>query len=186
MRRITQVEDFNRAVKLAKLGARPPIIRDLCKTIGIQESLRIYTEAVGSSPPPGPLPSRHETLFETQRLRWQGSVLAVAFRRLEPAVPRFADGYVAAYEHAQAVFQEEEFLYTFDRAWLLIRRTAMGHIKLLTCSVCGSEYVHNAAELVNHTRNCPVCVVLRRAHRPVQVAKRVPAANDERIDIFVA
>lgn len=186
MIRAQHLEDLARAVELAKLGARPPVIRDLCRSVPSTESIRIYTEVVGVKPPQGQLPSRHESLMETQRLRWHGSVIAAAFGGVRDTMERYQDAYVAAYRHYQEVLAGEELLYSFDRAWMLLRQLSIKNISTVTCGRCDANYIHNNQDLLNHERNCPVCVAVRRNGQVCQVQAMGQSANLSRSRVRLA
>jgi len=180
MIRAQRLEDLARAVELAKLGARPPVIRDLCRSVPSTESIRIYTEVVGTKPPQGQLPSRHESLIETQKLRWQGSVIAVAYGGVKDTLERYQDAYVSAYRYYREILNGEDLLYSFDRAWMLLRQLSIRNISVVTCDRCDAQYIHNNQDIINHERNCPVCVAVRRNGQLCHIENVRQCANGER------
>ena len=70
-----------RVEELCRLGARPPVIRELTRLEADALIARIYRETTGRSPPRGQLPTDHRQYVASPAHRLQASVIAMQHRK---------------------------------------------------------------------------------------------------------
>lgn len=167
-----EVAMLARVHRLCELEARPPTIMGLMTTAVVKEQFvkAQWIAILGKNPPRGPLPFKIDIYFSSYAARLQSSYFIAVWRKLKAANLHRVDVYIGAYEQYARTFGLAKIM-SFDRAWALARAYASDMIVTVECDCCGSHYVHNPDDLINH-KNCPSCRVfsLREKRRQRSVA----------------
>lgn len=154
-----EIATLSRIHRLCELEARPPTIMALLTTAAVKEQFvrAQWTSILGKNPPRGPLPLKVDIYFSSYQARLQSSYFIAIWRKLKAANLHRVDVYIGAYEQYTRTFGLAKLM-SFDRAWALARAYASDMVTSVECDCCGSHYIHNPHDLINH-KNCPSCRV---------------------------
>lgn len=162
------------AEELCRLGARPPVVRDLTKVDNNALLQRIFHEQTGHRAPKGMLPSEHRKFVQTLSHKLQSSCLVKLHRRLIASGANPARALISAYQQYVELFGEQA-AFSVNHAWSLMRSLKIGRLHLHKCTSkdCGSEFIEDADSLIER-HSCPVCWEIRRsrAHDEEQAPKK--------------
>ena len=161
------------AEQLIQLGARPPIVSQLC-WLSRKQSIDLYKSVKGCPPKQGMLPhdiqwvirsttnNIHASLFlgilddTRRRLSFQRSSSAKA---LVDAYSIYQNVTLKILANQQGTFSAaQQFTLDINRAWSLISMLSAGNLMFIVCSHCCARYlglIHPSAAFCQ----CPVCNV---------------------------
>ncbi len=172
----TNLSDFlvemNCANKLIKLGARPPVVRSLCK-IGRKISIRIYREVYHCASKQGMLPYDPYWIVRSSVNDIHASIFMGIFHdlsQLNNQQTTHAQAFITAYElycevvgnnpgpgRLEACVNKSRLL-EINRAWQLIQQFNNSETSLMVCEKCRSRYL--ALNTVPKPfQQCPICDV---------------------------
>ncbi len=165
-------ETLARVDELCRLGARPPVIRELTRFDAEALVARIFRETTGRSPPRGQLPTDHRQYVSTPAQRLQASLIAAVYSRMSRVHPVYCDAVIATYRLYRGVFGANA-RFGLDRTWHLLRCLRLGKLEQRSCPGCGGSLLEDreplAAVAPRGAREprallaaaCPLCDVLR-------------------------
>lgn len=166
----TRADRYLNALRLAKdcneLGARTRTIHHLTG-LPPRELQRLFFNAAKAAPR-GRAPDSPEWYYGANLLyRAESSIFVCAFRRLRDSGFAAGESLVGAYRHYQAVCQGPHRI-SFDRAFDLASHTdaiwlaKSSAFSVVTCPVCGSEFLAAAGTVASSNDRCPFCRLLQR------------------------
>lgn len=143
-------------VHLCKLGARPPVIRDIVPAIIKRPLIYSTWQTIhGHCSPRGLIPSDILTCLSTAVQRLHTTVVLLQIEQQgDMAVYKRA---ISAYEIYAAMMAHEK-LFDFNRVWMISRAASVGKIGLHCCRQCGTRYAYNKED-VRDVSNCPACAL---------------------------
>ena len=168
--------DFGNHLALAKqliqLGARPPIVSQLCQ-LSRKQSIDFYKSVKGYPPKQGMLPHDHQWVIRSASNNIHASlflgILDDIRRRLSiqhASAKILVDAYSIYRNVASKILAKrrgispatQQLTLDINRAWSLITLLLAGHLIFNTCSRCGTRYlsmIHPDATF----SQCPICNV---------------------------
>jgi len=160
------------AEQLIQLGARPPIVSQLCR-LSRQQSINLYKSVTGSPPKQGMLPHDHQWVIQSTFRNIHASlflgILDDIRRRLSiqhSSAQALIDAYSIYKNIASKILAKpkgispaaQQFTLDINRAWSLISMLSAGDLIFNVCSHCSARYlglIHPDAAFCQ----CPVCHV---------------------------
>lgn len=151
------------AEELCRLGARPPVVRDLTKVDNNALLQRIFQEQTGHRAPKGMLPSEHRKFVQTLSHKLQSSCLVKLHRHLVSAGANPARALISAYQQYVELFGDQA-VFSINHVWSLMRSLKIGRLRMHQCPAkeCRSDYIEDADSLIER-HSCPVCWEIRRS-----------------------
>jgi len=159
------------AERLYQLGARPPIVRSLCN-IGRKVAIRIYKEALQTSPRQGLLPYEPYWIIRSSVNAFHASlfltILNDILRRQNQSIS--AQALITAYELYGQVIAANRHpckleashqnlpLLDINRAWQLVQQFISKEILILVCDRCRVRFCALSA-VPQPFQQCPLCDV---------------------------
>lgn len=160
------------AEKLIRLGARPPIVAQLCQ-LSRKQCIAFFKSVKGSPPKQGMLPHDHQWVIRSTFNNIHASlflgILDDIGRRL--LIPHSsANALVDAYSIYQSVASKilakpeeispaaQQFTLDINRAWSLIIMFSVGDLAFNVCSHCRARYVGMIHPDATFSQ-CPICDV---------------------------
>ncbi len=149
MKTIDLIKQLAYSLKLAQLGARPPVITSLTG-LKTQQAIKIYREVHGGVPK-GPLHHTVDWIFRSRKKNRICTELLQAYLQAREAKENHIQALIVAYESIAANGD-----ISFDQAWQIARETLAGTINLVQCGCCDNGYLIHWLELQNDL-HCPWC-----------------------------
>ena len=160
------------AKQLIQLGARPPIVSQLCR-LSRQQSIDLYKSIKGCPPKQGMLPHDHQWVIQSTCRNIHAALFLGIFddiRRRLSIQHSSAQALVGAYSiykniASKMLTQPKEPTLTaqhvpldINRAWFLISMLLAGDLRFTVCTSCRTRYlslIHPDATF----NQCPICNV---------------------------
>lgn len=164
--------------KLCRLGARPPVIRDLVPDV-IKRPLIYSTWQIinGRTPPQGQLPQSVSCLLSSALQRFHATAVMLVLSELRDKP--LAERMITAYERYRNTMRDET-LFDFNRVWMIARSDNCGRLKLARCR-CGTRFAYNHEDALD-AKACPACSIMAGPGWSKKALLRppVPAATPNR------
>lgn len=158
-----ELKRLNLALKLAALGARPPVICAITN-ISRTRAIEIYEECTGMKTPKGRLlPENIDWALKSKQMNLQCSFIVAYYYRaislgIEPAI-----ALIKSYEAHFSHFPDTQQSVSFDRAWQVVQSIeSHGSHTTTSCKHCHSTYIMSKFDLKDDERHCPVCHVRKK------------------------
>lgn len=172
---LSTMEKFRIAAETIRLGARPPIVRDLVKTLTTDQVSSLYREITGMAPKKGKLPETTSYFVQSNLYRTHSTLLYNIYKQQLANDVAFPYTYINSFKLYLHVVGDDRARLSFDRAWFLIRY--MGHdpsLMEMTCPNCGIAFVAHITDPQNNPES--ICPVERIYQLPLDVVTRVTIA----------
>ncbi|NOV30765.1 MULTISPECIES: FlhC family transcriptional regulator [Methylomonas] len=160
------------AEQLIQLGARPPIVSQLCR-LSRQQSIDLYKSVKGYPPKQGMLPHDHQWVIQSTNRNIHASlflgILDDIRRRLSiqhSSAQALVDAYSIYKNIASKILTEpkgispaaQQFTLDINRAWSLMSMLLAGDLIFTVCAYCSARHlsmIHPDATF----SQCPICNV---------------------------
>lgn len=172
---LSTMEKFAIAAEAIRLGARPPIVRDLVKTLTTDQVSCLYREITGTPPKKGKLPETTSYFVQSNLYRTHSTLLHNIYKQQLANGVAFPYTYINSFKLYLHIVGEDRARLSFDRAWFLIRY--MGHdtsLMEMTCPSCGISFVAHITDPQNNPES--ICPVERIHQLPLDLPVRVAFA----------
>lgn len=176
-------EWYQVVVKLAELGARPPVIRDLVPAVIKSSMIQATWKAVrGESSPQGQLPQSVSFCLANPAMRLHATmilILAAQWRGI--ATP---DNRVINVFQDYLVAVNKSPIFDINRIWFLIRSLDIRVVGLRSCK-CGMYFASDTTNVAD-AKKCPACAIreegvrrqkgrLKKSDQPAGAQRREPS-----------
>lgn len=160
------------AEQLIQLGARPPIVSQLCR-LSRQQSIDLYKSVKGCPPKQGMLPHDHQWVIQSPCRNIHASlflgILDDIRRRLsiqQSSAQVLVDAYSIYKNIASNIFIEpkgislgaKQFSLDINRAWSLINMLLAGDLIFTVCACCRARFLSMIHPNATFSQ-CPICTV---------------------------
>lgn len=149
---------YSLLVRLCKLSARPPVLRNLVPQI-ISRALILatYRTLVGD-PRQGRLPESVAQCLCSPSLRLHTTLILTSYDRLA-GLP-IAERMIRTHE-AYATVAADENLLDFNRLWFLCRAYEAGLVRVTWCRKCSHRFAYDHGGRISDKERCPVCAMAK-------------------------
>ena len=179
---LTRADRYLRAIRLAKdcseLGARARTIHHVTGLPPRDLQRLFFTDPASTAR--GRAPDSPEWYHGANLLfRAESSIFASVYRRLRDSGFAAGESLVAAYRHYQTICQCPCRI-SFDRAFDLASHTdgiwlaRASTFSVVTCPVCGSEFLAAAGATASTNQGCPFCRLVQRYDLDQRVQSSFP------------